>query len=50
MDLTKAKPELVDLKDEMSLNSKLDVMDAMLLIKTAWDTRFSRIETNKKAI
>ena len=50
MEFARAKADLVQLKNTLSLNPKLVPADAMLLIIFTWKKSFARATTNKKAI
>ena len=50
MEFTRAKADLVQLKNTLSLNPKLVPTDDMLLINRACEKNFSRVTTNKNEI
>ena len=50
MEFSRAKADLVQLKNALCLNSKLAPAYSMLLINRAWEKIFSRATTNKKAM
>ena len=50
MEMMSAKTELVDMKNELSLNCKNFPTDIMLLINKDCSKSFGRVKTNQKAI
>lgn len=50
MSFARVKCKMVSLKTSLSMDSKLQPADAMLLMNEAWSTSFANVNANKRAI